>query len=323
MKNFRWFVILIWLRLNVPAADAQEGIPVYYDYLSDNLTLIHPAMAGASTCSKIRLTGRMQWMGVEDFPMLQTLSINAHLGERSGYAITAYNDRNGYHRQTGMEWGFAHHLTLSEGEKVNKLSLGISTLLALDHLVTTPYDDTDPDPAAPGGTRSGTYFNVNVGIAYHYDTFFALFTIKNLLNRPRPLYSDAENPHLQNYIFGTGVFTNKTNHFHLEPSMMVQFKNPDHQWITDLNIKFYHDLSGGSLFYGVSYRYYPGPGGQSPLQDFTPLLGLYAGKFYLSYQYTHQMAEATFSQSGFHQISLGYNFDCRPHVYRYACPHLK
>ena len=40
---------------------SQEGIPVYSDYLSDNYYLIHPSMAGAANCAKIRLTGRKQW----------------------------------------------------------------------------------------------------------------------------------------------------------------------------------------------------------------------------------------------------------------------
>ena len=47
-------------------ANAQEGLPTYSDYLTDNLYLIHPSMAGASNCTKVRLTGRQQWFGQED-----------------------------------------------------------------------------------------------------------------------------------------------------------------------------------------------------------------------------------------------------------------
>jgi hypothetical protein len=42
---------------------SQEGIAVYSDYLSDNYYLIHPSMAGAANCAKIRLTARKQWFG--------------------------------------------------------------------------------------------------------------------------------------------------------------------------------------------------------------------------------------------------------------------
>ena len=37
---------------------SQEGIAVYSDYLSDNYYLLHPSMAGAANCDKIRLTAR-------------------------------------------------------------------------------------------------------------------------------------------------------------------------------------------------------------------------------------------------------------------------
>jgi hypothetical protein len=39
---------------------SQEGIAVYSDYLSDNYYLIHPSMAGAANCAKIRLAA-MVW----------------------------------------------------------------------------------------------------------------------------------------------------------------------------------------------------------------------------------------------------------------------
>lgn len=45
---------------------SQEGVAVYSDYLSDNYYLIHPSMAGAANCGKIRLTGRQQWFGQEE-----------------------------------------------------------------------------------------------------------------------------------------------------------------------------------------------------------------------------------------------------------------
>ena len=42
---------------------SQEILPVYSDYLSDNYFLLHPSMAGAANCAKVRLTGRQQWFG--------------------------------------------------------------------------------------------------------------------------------------------------------------------------------------------------------------------------------------------------------------------
>jgi hypothetical protein len=59
-----------------------EGIAVYSDYLSDNYYLIHPSMAGAANCAKIRLTARKQWFGQADAPELQTISFNGRVSEK-------------------------------------------------------------------------------------------------------------------------------------------------------------------------------------------------------------------------------------------------
>ena len=50
---------------------AQEAFPIYSDYLSDNVYLVHPSAAGIGNCGKIRFTYRQQWAGVEDAPCLQ------------------------------------------------------------------------------------------------------------------------------------------------------------------------------------------------------------------------------------------------------------
>ena len=70
---------------------AQEGIAVYSDYLSDNYYLIHPSMAGAANCGKIRLTGRQQWFGQDEAPALQTISFKPFI-KGSGIPHIYYKD---------------------------------------------------------------------------------------------------------------------------------------------------------------------------------------------------------------------------------------
>ena len=60
---------------------SQEGLPIYTDYLTDNYYLIHPSMAGAANCAKVRLTARQQWFGQDDAPKLLTMSVNSRIGD--------------------------------------------------------------------------------------------------------------------------------------------------------------------------------------------------------------------------------------------------
>ena len=59
---------------------AQEGIPVYFDYLSDNYYLVYPSMAGIGQGGKVRLTARKQWFNVDEAPSLQTFNAHFRVG---------------------------------------------------------------------------------------------------------------------------------------------------------------------------------------------------------------------------------------------------
>ena len=63
---------------------AQEGVPVYFDYLTENYYLVHPSMAGVNIVGgKIRTTIRKQWFDQVEAPnnnfQLNNQSILAHL----------------------------------------------------------------------------------------------------------------------------------------------------------------------------------------------------------------------------------------------------
>ncbi len=68
---------------------SQDGIPVYSDYLTDNYYLLHPSMAGASSCDKLRITGRKQWFGQDEAPELQTASLNMRVTDKSGLGVVS------------------------------------------------------------------------------------------------------------------------------------------------------------------------------------------------------------------------------------------
>lgn len=52
IKQLLVFSVLMVILLFSSKSLAQEGIPVYFDYLTDNYYLIHPSMAGAGDGGK-------------------------------------------------------------------------------------------------------------------------------------------------------------------------------------------------------------------------------------------------------------------------------
>lgn len=89
-------LLLLFIFLLSLSAFSQETFPIYSDYLSDNIFLIHPSAAGIGDCGKIRVTGRKQWQGVQNAPELQTLSFHNRFGDKASVGFIAFNDKKAY-----------------------------------------------------------------------------------------------------------------------------------------------------------------------------------------------------------------------------------
>src|SRR5210317_1163592 len=116
MKILKSFIIGLFIVVPF-LVKGQETLPIYQDYLSDNVFLVHPSAAGIGNSSKLRLTARQQWAGIPNAPALQTLSIHSRFSEysRAGAGLVLFNDKNGYHSQKGVQGTYAYHLPLSDG----------------------------------------------------------------------------------------------------------------------------------------------------------------------------------------------------------------
>lgn len=312
---------------------AQEGLPVYSDYLSDNYYLLHPSMAGAANCTKARLTARQQWFGQEDAPALQTLSINGSIGERSGGGIIVFNDKNGYHSQKGMKLTYAHHLMFSrDNVDLNQLSFGMSAGFIQSQLDETSFYDNNPalDPAIGGIVQSASYFNMDIGASYNFLDFYVHATVRNVLASERKLYSPLKEPtNLRRFILNSGYTFGEEDGILWEPSFMFQLVTQTQEKTIDLNLKAYKELDFGRLWGGISYRrsldgaqFVEGNAavGDQKLQYVTPIVGLNFKNYMVSYTYSHLLGNVQFDTGGFHQITLGINLFCKRDKYHCNCP---
>lgn len=308
-------------------AFSQEGIPVYSDYLSDNYYLIFPSMAGASNCSKLRLTVRGQWFDQTDAPALQTLSYNGRVGERSGIGAIVFNDVNGYHSQFGFKATYAHHIMFSRDEvDLNQLSFGVNVGVNQSQLDQTKF--TDPDPALGNVVDQASYFNLDIGASYNLLDFSLNAVVKNVLETRQELYSEYESDNLRKFIVSGGYIFGNADKVLFEPSLLYQYVDKTKESSLDMNLKAYKNLEMGQLWGGLSYRksfdgaeYTSGGGTNSQkLQYITPVLGFNYKSFMFSYTYTHLLGDIQYENGGFHQITLGYNFLCRRVKYDCNCP---
>ena len=311
---------------------SQDGIPVYSEYLADNLYILHPSMAGAATHNQLRLSARQQWFDQNEAPNLQTLNFNARLGEQSGVGVIFYNDKNGYHSQTGGYLTYAHHIMFSRSEAdLNQLSFGLSVGLTQSRLDETQFDLTDFDPVISGIIQSTSYFNVDAGLSYNFLDFSAHFTVKNLIFQNRSIYTEKyESNNQRRYLLSAAYAIGQYGaDWSYEPSFLFQWSERTGEQAVDLNFKAYRKMDFGQLWGGLSYRrsldgaeYLNGEEIKAQkLQWFTPILGINYKNFMFGYNYTYQSGNVKFESGGFHQITLGYDFlGGRPEPYDCNCP---
>lgn len=306
----------------------QEGVPVYFDYLSDNYYLVYPSMAGIGEGGKIRATVRKQWFNVDKAPNLQTLNAHARIGERSGLGAIFYNDANGYHSQTGLKLTYAHHLQLGgDFRSLDQLSFGLSAGMQQSTLDETSFVTVIPDPLVSGSRNSVGYFNVDLGMSYNFLEFYAHAAVHNLLGKGRDLYSAVESSNLRKYLISAGYVFGRGD-FQLEPSALFQYVEFTKEKAVDVNLKAYRSVNFGTVWGGISYRRSMEGANyrtttslkEHRLQLITPIVGVNYKNFLVSYNYSYQMGDLRFNDGGYHQLTLGYNFGQKEKRYDCACP---
>jgi type IX secretion system PorP/SprF family membrane protein len=327
--------ILLVLILFSQNSFSQEGIAVYSDYLSDNYYLIHPSMAGAANCAKIRLTARKQWFDQVDAPALQTLSFNGRVGEKSGMGIILFSDKNGYHSQNGVKFSYAHHIMFSRDEiDLNQLSFGMSVGLIQSQLDETEFlQSGDFDPIIHGTiVQKDSYFNFDIGASYNYLDFYIHGTVKNAIETRRGIYTEYESDNLRKYLLSVGyLFGDKDrilweppmDRILWEPSILFQLLDKTKEKTIDINMKAYKNFDFGKLWGGLSYRrrfdgakYLSGNAISSQkLQYLTPIVGVNFQNYMFAYTYSHVSGDIKFDNGGYHQITLGINLFCQGERY--------
>lgn len=322
LSKYLFWVLIVCSFLDAQSGIGQEIIPTYSDYLTDNLYLLYPSLAGAANRNQLRLTARQQWFDVDDAPALQTLTVNGRLGKKEGIGAVLFNDHNGNFSKTGAYGSFAYHLRLPAGDlELHRLSFGISAGLVQHRLDQSSF--TQPDPILDQENTSVTYANMDVGMSYFNKDLYIHFAAKNLLPVKRELFnSDYIATNQRRYFLTSGYIFSPSYDWFLEPSILFQLAEDSGEKAVDVNLKGYRNFEFGQVWAGVSLRHGLDKVGEDRenLRYLTPFAGVEFRSFLIGYTYSQQFNEVVLSNGGFHQITLGYNFGAARKRYHCGCP---
>ena len=292
-----------------------------------NYYLVNPAVAGAERCTHLMLTGKFQWVGVEDAPMTQTLSFRTRILQDLGIGAYLYNDKNGFSYRQGGEVTFAYHIPLTENNRYmmkqrsieRQLSFGLSAVVNhynYDTYLGDNYGQTD-NVLGNGGENKGFYFNANAGVYFLFDNFFAGFSMANLIpTELTELGLDEPVRPLTGFGF-LGYDINLVNEMIIEPSAMFKF-NTNSERQLDINLKFMQTLPHNkdfSYWLQASYRQTLDENNTKPL-SLHPMGGIRYKGFHVGYSYILGLTKFSRQNYGSHEIMLGYTWCVTKHFCR-------
>jgi len=317
MRTKYTLVLFLFVAFSVTRVTAQEEI--VYDQYYFNYYLVNPAIAGAERCSHLMLTGKFQWVGLEDAPMTQTVSFRTRILNNVGIGAYLYNDRNGYSYRQGGQATFAYHIPLSEYSGYSmqersverQLSFGLSAKVHHLNFSDVLYNNGDPsDPIIYNdGRDKGFYFNANFGVYFLWDNFFLGASGTNLIpSKMVELGKDEPIPPLTTFFF-TGYDIYLSENTALEPAVMFKMNEHGNKQL-DLNLKFMQTLPDSDDFaywLQASYRQGLDNNNMQPL-TFAPMGGFRYKGFHLGYAYTLGLTSLNRYNSGTHEIMLGYTW---------------
>ncbi|HHC78668.1 MAG TPA: type IX secretion system membrane protein PorP/SprF [Flavobacteriia bacterium] len=313
MKKFKTVLLFLILCIQYYGVGAQGTLPIYSDYLSDNVYLVHPAAAGIGNDGKLRFTHRQQWSGNTDAPSLQTISLHNKFGNKVALGLILFNDKNGFHSQVGVQGTYAYHVNFGRDDALNQISFALSATYAQNKADQRSF--SIPDPVISRIVESDSYFNADFGMAYHNLDGYAFFTVKNLLlNTRSAITAENRSINLRKYLLNVGYFFGWGKRFQIEPSMMFQFAERTEEITIDANVKVYKILHKNKrIWMAASYRRSFDNNKIQELSQITPIIGLELDRYFFSYTYTQQLGDFVFQNGGYHQFTLGLNvFRKRP-----------
>ncbi len=299
--------ILFSLLINYFAFAQEVNLPVINQYMADNTYVLSPAYAGIGDCWQARSSGIQQWLGVENAPSTQTLSVDGRIHDRSGVGGILYNDSNGFTSQRGVKLSFAHHLTLEQYSK-QYLSFGISYKFSQFSIDTSEFNEST---LVGADNLQVTDNNFDVSLLYRLKGFFLNVNAVNLLDKNIQIFNAQEPESIRSYYVYSGyLIKNDVNDVEYEPSIMYRQFASDQRSTMDFNFKMRKFNKENYYWLGASLRTIVDQG-YEPM-SLSPMIGFKRNKFYFAYGYQAYFNDfSAVEENGSHMVTIGIDFKCQ------------
>lgn len=229
------------------------GFPVYSQYLQNGMA-INPAYTGTREVLSGFMSYRIQWMGTNGSPLLQSLSLHSPMkNDKVGLGLTAQFLSYGTTKSTSLYGSYAYHIRMREG----RLSFGMKAGADLSNTDYTGLLLNDPDdPVFKTNDQSLVLPNAGAGVYYYTDRYYAGLAIPSFLSYRRSSSGSATPYHSfsqYQFILTAGALIDISPVLKFKPSFLIDYSLNNTKKLAqfDINGNF---IIGDLIWAGASYR---------------------------------------------------------------------
>ncbi len=301
--------------------------PHYTQYVV-NQYVINPALTGIENYTDVKLSHRVQWVGLLDAPVTTYFTMHGAIGKKDlkttatsfeipgenprgkkyweeytasephhGVGVQVINDRTGPLNNFSAFGTYAYHIGLSPRTSLSAgIGLGVNNL----SLNTNKLDfATTVDPAVAGsGILNNFRFNMNAGLYLYSSDYFIGVSAQQIVPSPidfsNNIVKKAEGKRVPHFFATAGYRFLLTDDFNFLPSLMVKYAKPIDPQV-ELNGKLlYQDF----LWLGASYRHKDGIAAMTGINISNTLN--------VGYSYDYTTSKLNNYTKGTHEIMVGF-----------------
>lgn len=289
----RKLLVFCCLLASYTLAFAQQDAQ-YTMYFFNSLAY-NPAYAGSVGLTSLTAIYRHQWAGFDGAPRTFAASIHSPIAnQKMGLGFMLENDRLGIHNRLSAFGSYAYHIPMND--KV-KLSLGLNAGMLYYTSnwadAPNPIDITDPNFQ---NTQTKVLPNIGLGAYLYSERYYVGLSVPHLLEGTLDNIS-ALSKYDRHYFLTGGVVIDLNDKLRFKPSALLKYV-PNAPLEADINLSF---LLNDALWLGAAFH--TGTGIAVPIIQYQFKNGLRLG-----YSYDYNLNGLAGSNSGSHEVMLGWDF---------------
>lgn len=300
-KRFKTWLLLMLLPVSV--AKGQQMYQ-YSQYMFNNY-VINPAVVGTYNYYQIRVNSRVQWAGLTDGPIVNSVSVfGPHTKLPMGFGGMLYYDMTGPTSRTGLMGTYGYNFRLNDEMRI---SLGLSLGFIAYTVDASKFDLGDnpmaanrEDPALLNyATKTSWVPDASFGV-YLYATFFYVgLSAHQLFYMPMKFKGlDTKRNTLSPHVFlSAGYLVYFFDYLEFEPAALIKYSYPSPiQFELSVKLTYKNKVWGG-----LAYRF----------QDAVSLMVGYKhnNRILIGYSFDFSYTGLWRYSAGSHEIVFGYQFD--------------